>query len=104
MLRHSARETPIHLITDEQAYKDVRASVMGGLSCIFQPFAQANNPELGEEDYNPEEPVSWILYLDFNAMYPAAMTLPMPNGPCEAVALPEENAARLNCTRRASRA
>ena len=35
MLRHSARETPIHLITDEQAYKDVRASVMGGLSCIF---------------------------------------------------------------------
>ena len=62
MLRHSARETPIHLITDEQAYKDVRASVMGGLSCIFQPFAQANNPELGEEDYNPEEPVSWILY------------------------------------------
>ena len=89
MLRHSARETPIHLITDEQAYKDVRASVMGGLSCIFQPFAQANNPELGEEDYNPEEPVSWILYL-------AAMTLPMPNGPCVAVALPEDNAARLS--------
>ena len=96
MLRHSARETPIHLITDEQAYKDVRASVMGGLSCIFQPFAQTNNPELGEEDYNPEEPVSWISYLDFNAMYPAAMTLPMPNGPCEAVALPEDNAARLS--------
>ena len=69
MLRHSARETPIHLITDEQAYRDVRASVMGGLSCIFQPFAQANNPELGEEDYNPEESVSWISYLDFNAMY-----------------------------------
>ena len=58
------------------------------LSCIFQPFAQANNPELGEEDYNPEEPVSWISYLDFNAMYPAAMTL--------AVALPEDNAARLS--------
>ena len=96
MLRHSARETPIHLITDKQAYKDVRSSVMGGLSCIFQPFAQANNPELGEEDYNPEEPVSWILYLDFNAMYPAAMTLPMPNGPCATVALPEENAARLS--------
>ena len=29
-------------------------------------------------------------------MYPAAMTLPMPNGPCEAVALPEDNAARLS--------
>ena len=68
---------------------------MGGLSCIFQPFAQAN-PELGEENYNPEEPVSWISYLDFNAMYPAAMTLPMPNGPCVAVALPEDNAARLS--------
>ena len=35
-------------------------------------------------------------YLDFNAMYPAAMTLPMPNGPCKAVALPEDNAARLS--------
>ena len=80
MLRHSARKTPIHLITDEQAYADVRSSVMGGLSCIFQPFAQANNPELGEEDYKPNEPASWISYLDFNAMYPAAMTLPMPNG------------------------
>ena len=44
MLRHSARETPIHLITDEQAYRDVRASIMGGLSCIFEFFAQANNP------------------------------------------------------------
>ena len=42
---------------------------------------EANNPELGEEDYRPEEPVSWISYLDFNAMYPAAMTLPMPNSP-----------------------
>ena len=93
MLRHSA---PIHLITNEQAYVDVRASVMGGLSCIFQPFAQAKNPELGEEDYNSEEPVSWISYLDFNAMYPAAMSLPMPNGPCKTVALPEENAARLS--------
>ena len=29
-------------------------------------------------------------------MYPAAMTLPMPNGPCVAVALPEDNAARLS--------
>ena len=83
MLRHSARETPIHLITDEQAYRDVRASVMGGLSCIFQPRGGL-------------QPLSWISYLDFNAMYPAAMTLPMPNGPCVAVALPEDNAARLS--------
>ena len=69
MLRHSARKTPIHLITDEQAYRDVWASVMGGLSCIFQPFAQANNPELGEED--------WILYLDFNtgALTGATLTI-----------------------------
>ena len=81
--RHAAAPGPRDShspLTNEQAYVDVRASVMGGLSCIFQPFAQANNPELGEEDYNSEEPVSWILYLDFNAMYPAAMSLPMPNG------------------------
>ena len=76
-LRHAAGGRLGHLITDEQAYRDVRASV---LSCIFQ-LAQANNPKL-----DPEEPVSWISYLDFNAMCPAAMTLPMPNGPCAAVA------------------
>ena len=44
--------------------------------------------------------MSWgplnVFPMDFNAMYPAAMTLPMPNGPCVAVALPEENAARLS--------
>ena len=28
-----------HLITDKQAYKDVQASVIGKLSCIFQSFA-----------------------------------------------------------------
>ena len=58
-VRHSARETSIHLITDKQAYADVRCSVMGGLSCIFQPFAQANNPELGEEDYQKKTPL-WL--------------------------------------------
>ena len=92
MLRHSARETPIHLITDEQAYKDVRPSVMGGLSCIFQPFAQANNPKLGEEDYNPKEPVLGL-----------QRHVPGRNDAAHAltVALPEENAAS---TKRASRA
>ena len=90
MLRHLARKFPIHLITDERAYQDVRASIMGGLSCIFQPYARANNPELGE-DYVPAQPS----YLDFNAMYPAAMTHPMPKGPCEPVALPESGAERL---------
>ena len=87
MLRHSARKTPIHLITDEQAYKHVRASVTEKLSCIFQPFAQ-------EEDYNPDKPVSRISYLDFNAMFPAAMS-----GPCKTIALPEQGA---RFTRRAS--
>ena len=43
-LRHSARKTPIHLITDEQAYKDVRSSVMGALSCIFQPSLKPTTP------------------------------------------------------------
>ena len=36
--------------------RPTRASVMGGLSCIFQPFAQANNPELGKEDSTPRSP------------------------------------------------
>ena len=40
---------------------------VSGRSRGFQPFAQANNPKLGKKDDNPKKPVSWILYLDFNA-------------------------------------
>ena len=89
MLWHSARKTPIHL---EQAYIDVRPLSWEG-ELHLPAVAQANNPELGKDF---EETVSWISYLDFNAMYPAAMTLPMPNGPCKTVALPEQGAARLS--------
>ena len=92
MLRHSARETPIHLITDEQAYRDVRASVMGGLSCILQPFAQANNPELGEEDYNPE-PVSWISYLDCPPFQPSGWAGPAPGSAPRSAASPPRSEA-----------
>ena len=49
---------------------------LAGLSCIFQPFAQANNSELDKEHYNSEEPVR-DLVLGLQRHVPAATTLPM---------------------------
>ena len=78
MLRHSARETPIHLITDEQAYKDVRASVMGGLLHL---------PRAGRGGLQPRGARQLDLVLQLQRHVP---------GRNDAAALPEDNAARLS--------
>ena len=53
----------------------MRASVMGGLSCIFQPFAQANNPELGLDfkAMSDAEEVSYLLLVDCD--FPRSCTI-----------------------------
>ena len=53
MLRHSARETPIHLITDEQAYT----------ASSNRSLKPTTRPELGEEDCGPKNQSSSLLTL-----------------------------------------
>ena len=93
--RHAAALGPrnSHSPHHRRAGLQGRAGLRHGWAELHLPALRSSQQP---DDYNPEEPVSWISYLDFNAMYPAAMTLPMPNGPCVAVALPEDNAARLS--------
>ena len=67
--------------------------MMGGLSCIFQPYAKANNKHC--EDYDEAEPTSYITYVDANSLYPYAMTLPMPVGDYEKIPLLEDQSARM---------
>jgi hypothetical protein len=66
---------------------DVNKNIRGGLSCIFQPFASANNPQC--PNYDPSLPLSWIVYNDVNSLYPHAMAQALPDGDYEAVDLPE---------------
>ena len=41
------KNSPLQLISDRKIYEITRASVRGGLSNPFQPYAKANNPGLG---------------------------------------------------------
>ena len=93
MLLSCARREPLKLIVKEEIYRVVRRSVMGGLSCIFQPHAKANHPEL--DDFDPQQPQSFILPLDVNSMYPALMTRPLPCDSGEFIALPAGQGERL---------
>ena len=67
---------------------------MGGLSCIFQPYAAANNPRLSGDLYDPDQDCSDILYLDVNSMYPA-VSQPLPVNGGAVHELPEDSEERL---------
>ena len=124
------------LITDERGGMELmnllNSNVRGGASCIFQPFARANNPriltaptpvpgcdELHErvrnggsvdwsslppdyvawckkEGYDRDEPVSWIVYVDANSLYPTTMTMPLPIGDYAKESLPDDHRAKLD--------
>ena len=72
-----------HLHTDVLALADViRATGTGSTPHVTLP-GTAWNAMLRHSARHP-------FTSRFNAMYSAAMTLPMPNGPCVAVALPKE--------------
>ena len=80
------------LICQEKIYRTVRSSIMGGLSCIFQPYARANLP--GMDGYEPEKETTYIFSLDVNSEYPFVMTMPMPCSSGEWLPLPEAQPQR----------
>ena len=43
---------------------------------ISKQYAKANNPRCSE--YDPAKPTTYLIDLDMNNLYGAAMTLPMP--------------------------
>ena len=63
-------------ITDIDQHLFLERGMRGGISVITHRHAQANNPLL--EDYNPEKPISYIVYLDKNNLYEWAMSQPLP--------------------------
>ncbi len=127
----------LELITEENGgmpfMNKLNGNIRGGVSCIMQPFAQANNPrvlrslppELDEfselhakaltgddlewpslppaflawckdNGYDHTQPLSWIVYLDANSLYPTTMTMALPIGDYKEERLPENPAERIN--------
>ena len=59
-------------------YLFIEKGLRGGISMVSHRHAQANNQY--KENYNNEEPTSFIQYLDANNLYGWAMSQPMPTG------------------------
>ena len=72
--------TDVHLelIQDPGIHLFFENNIRGGISVISHRYARANVP--GTPDYNPEEPNSYILYVDANNLYGWAMSRRLPIG------------------------
>jgi len=76
-LKHTGIE--LDLITDPEAYLMLENSIRGGISTISNRYAQANNPYT-IDGYDPEQPATYITYLDANNLYGVAQSQPLPVG------------------------
>ena len=68
----------LELLTEPDMYLFVEKGLRGGISMVSNRHATANNQYM--ENYNNEEPMSFIQYLDANNLYGWAMSQPMPTG------------------------
>ncbi|XP_065198485.1 uncharacterized protein LOC135830026 isoform X1 [Sycon ciliatum] len=66
----------LHLISDIDMFNFIEHGKRGGISMVSARHATANNRYLSE--YNPDEPSSFIQYLDANNLYGWAMSQPLP--------------------------
>ena len=66
----------LELLTDSNMYLFIEKGLRGGISMVSHRHAIANNPQM--ENYDPEQPTSFLQYLDANNLYGWAMSQPMP--------------------------
>ena len=86
--------TKVKLVTlhDIEMHQFLEKGKRGGISMITCRYAQANNPYLQEHD--PDQPITYIIYLDANNLYGYAMFQPLPTG--EFKWMPENEVERLD--------
>lgn len=65
------------LLSDPAMFTLINSNLRGGISVITKRHAKANNKYMGDL-FKPEEPSSYILYLDANNLYGWAMSEPLP--------------------------
>ena len=69
-------EVSLELLTEPDMYLFVEKGLRGGISMVSHRHAAANNQYM--QNYDPEQPTSYLLYLDANSLYAWAMSQPMP--------------------------
>ncbi len=75
MLKYTGIE--LDLISDSDMYLMIEKGIRGGVSSIMKRYSKANHKYL--DDYDPEKPSQYILYLDANNLYGWAMSKPLPH-------------------------
>jgi hypothetical protein len=69
----------LELFTDEEESLFIGNNIRGGIATISHRLADANN-KYAPETFDPEQPNSFITYLDCNNLYGYAMCQPLPIG------------------------
>ena len=57
----------LELLTDPDMHLFVEKGLRGGIAMITNRYATANNPYL--QDYDPQRPTNYLMYLDANNLY-----------------------------------
>ena len=74
MLKYTGSE--FDLISDLNMYLMIEKGIRGGISSIMKRYSKANHKYLN--DYDPQKPSQYIMYLDANNFYGWAMSKPLP--------------------------
>ena len=75
MLKYTSIE--LDLISDQDMYLMIEKGIRGGVSTITKRYSLANHKYL--DNYDPNKPSQYILYLDANSLYGWAMDKPLPH-------------------------
>ena len=59
-------------------YLFIEKGLRGGIRMVSHRHAATNNQYM--QNYDPEQPTYYLLYLDANSLYAWAMSQPMPTG------------------------
>jgi hypothetical protein len=73
----------IQLLTDEEMYRMFQNGLRGGMCYVSKRYVQARNPYTDGSRTMDNPTNTWIIYLDANNLYGAAMMMPLPYGEYE---------------------